>query len=68
MWPNLFFNLAFLRIIRSLKVIKIYLYKKEKAHELKHNEYDSILEILWIAIKSIYNFIKNKIKKILRFN
>ncbi len=60
-WPNLFFNLAFLRIIRSLKVIKVYLYKKERKHELSHNDYDTIFEIFLISIKSLWNFINKKI-------
>ncbi len=67
-WPDLFFNLAFLRIIRSLKVIKIYLYKKEKAHELEHNDYDSILEIIWIANKTLWSFMRKKITNLFSKN
>ena len=59
-WPNLFFNLAFLRIIRSLKIIKVYLYKKERNHELKHKDYDTIFEIIIIAFKSLWIFLRNK--------
>ena len=64
-WPHLFFNLAFLRIIRSLKVIKIYIYKKETEHD-KKDEYKGILEIIKIANKTVWQFIFNKIKRIFK--
>ena len=63
-WPGLFGNLAFLRIIRSLKIIKIFLYKKEKEVDLGDDNYDGILKIILIAYKSVFGFLWRKVKNI----
>ena len=63
-WPGLFGNLAFLRIIRSLKIIKIFLYKKEKKVDLGDDDYDGILKIILIAHKSVFGFLWRRVKSI----
>lgn len=61
-WPGLFWNLAFLRLIRSLKVIKVYLYKKERLEDDGGDNYNGIVKIIWIAHVHVYGFIFSKLK------
>jgi hypothetical protein len=35
--PSVFGNLAFLRLIKSIKIIKIFIYKKKVKQDLKNN-------------------------------
>jgi len=49
-WPNLFFNLAFLRMIRSMKIIKLYVYKKEVKEE-KQKQYLGFYQLSKVILK-----------------